>query len=48
MVCFALIDGSAGLLSAMSGSAISAGGFITILAAIGVTCVIGAVSTERH
>jgi hypothetical protein len=35
MVCFALIDGSTGSVSAMSGSEISAGGFITIVGAWG-------------
>jgi hypothetical protein len=48
IVCFALIGGSAGSLSVMSGSAISAEGFITIVGAISVSCVIGAVLIEGH
>jgi hypothetical protein len=37
-----------GSLSVMSGSAIIAGGFITIVGAIDVSCVIGAVFIEGH
>jgi hypothetical protein len=48
VVCFALIGGSVGSLSVMSGSAISAEGFITIVGAISVSCVIGAVLIEGH
>jgi hypothetical protein len=46
IVCFALISGSTGSLSVMSGSAITAGGFITIVGAIGVSSVIGPVFIE--
>jgi uncharacterized membrane protein len=48
IVCFALIVGSTGSFSVVSGSAITAGGFITIVGAIGVASVIGAVFMEGH
>jgi hypothetical protein len=48
IVCFALIGGSTGSFSVMSGSAITVGGFITIVGAIGVSSVIGAVFIEGH
>jgi hypothetical protein len=48
MVCFALIDGSADSVSAMSGSEIFAGGFITIVEAIGISSIIRAVLIEGH